>query len=664
MGLRVKLILLVCPPLLLAFVAAWVIATRVAHHGLFAASVGGLATESVGLAHGLSSTLDDTLSDATMLARLELTAATLETKDPKNFRWFADQMVKSKPRYAALVLADAQGKILATNAVDRAGKELPSILGNPLVAPWLYKKGAPDVTLVPASHLDFLAPWLGSDRVAGFHLPVADIVGDVIGSLTVLVSLEELAGLLAGAVAVDGSAVRAAAVVVGGDGRPILVPKKLPLQDAWRNTSLPKDVGVAGDSWDGPGGHRFVISQEPVGGSIRALGWRLAGLRAMEIIEAPVSRLSSRLSIVLGACALGLVVLLAFVAGRMAAPLRRLVAAATGAETGGRLTTLAVESADEAGQLTMAFNDMVRSLNTDLNNQMRSIGSNAARLLGSANDLNATSTEMQRSSSETSEFAAEARRTIEGCVASLDTVSQGTSSMKESISYVAQHAHGARASVEDAVRAAENANAVMKRLEESSIEIESVLRVIGAVANQTKLLALNATIEATRAGEAGRGFGVVAQEVKDLARRVTLSTEDIALKIDSMRTETSHATEAVGVFGKVVDRVAQLSQALSSTAEEQLATTHEIHRNVGEATTAAATAQENVASLSHSAAQTHSGAVATGTAAAMLLEMAGELQGLTTAVRLAPTGDDELGSRDEDATVVDDRPARREPEAA
>ncbi len=640
LGLRGKLVLSLLPMVLAAFAVTWYVAKTAARSGLEAASIGGLTTEAKGLAAAVSSTFDDSLSDAQMLARLDMSAATIENKDPKAFRWFADQMVTSKKRYAALILADNTGKILATNTIGAGNKTLPSIDGQSIDGEaWAMtkKKGkGQDLVLIPAGRPAFVAAWLPQDNAAGFHLQVKDVMGDPIGTLTMLLSLDSVASSLSTAVSAEGGQLRSMAMVVDGAGQPLMVPANVPDRATWQAQRFSKDVAGGAHAWTAPNGGRFLVADENLGGVVSGWGWRLAGLKAIEIVDAPVAALSQRLSVVFGICALALIALVVFLAGRIVAPIRRLLAAATGSENNGRLTTTTVESNDEVGVLTRAFNDMVRALNTDLAKHMKSISGSSAELLSSANQLNHTSAEMTQSSRQTSTFAGTARTSIEDFVASMKTVSEGTSALTTSISYVAEHAHGARSAVEGAVRAATNAGEVMTQLHARSQEIEEVLKVIGSVANQTKLLALNATIEATRAGEFGRGFGVVAQEVKDLARRVSKSTDDIARRIDAMRVDTGRAMDAVKGFQTVIEKVNDISQSLSSTAEQQLATTREIHRHVEGAAGSATAAQENIASLVHSAEDTNRGANDTGRAADSLLRMASDLQGLTTAMRLAP----------------------------
>src|SRR5205823_5747347 len=144
--------------------------------------------------------------------------------------------------------------------------------------------------------------------------------------------------------------------------------------DRWRESRIElAEPDLARSGWTGPAQSDFMLLAESIEGAAAPWRWRLVSLKAQATVEAPVSRLSRNLTLVFALCAALLCLLLAFIAARFAAPLRRLVVAATGAGSGGRLSTIDVESEDEVGQLTMAFNEMVRALNTDLERQMRAI---------------------------------------------------------------------------------------------------------------------------------------------------------------------------------------------------------------------------------------------------------------------------------------------------
>lgn len=142
----------------------------------------------------------------------------------------------------------------------------------------------------------------------------------------------------------------------------------------------------------------------------------------------------------------------------------------------------------------------------------------------------------------------------------------------------------------------------VNRLAEDSQNIGSVLDVIETIADQTNLLALNAAIEAARAGEQGRGFAVVADEVRSLAAKTQQSTEEIKIMIDKLRSGSSEAVQAIAVSNKKmlesVDVVRSAEEALSNitqsisyisatsrqiadSAEQQRKSTEEINRYVG-----------------------------------------------------------------------------------
>ncbi|UTV29944.1 methyl-accepting chemotaxis protein [Photobacterium atrarenae] len=205
------------------------------------------------------------------------------------------------------------------------------------------------------------------------------------------------------------------------------------------------------------------------------------------------------------------------------------------------------------------------------------------------NEISQIATAIHQMSATAQEVASHAEQTAGAAVASQESCNEG----KEVILRNQQ-------SITDLADQVENASGIIKELEHNAQGINAILSTIQDIAEQTNLLALNAAIEAARAGEQGRGFAVVADEVRVLSQRTHSSTEEIRGMIETLQRNThnavetmsqsqdlatnsvdeaNNATRALEQITTSIQEISDMATQISSAAEEQRAVTDEISRN-------------------------------------------------------------------------------------
>ena len=191
---------------------------------------------------------------------------------------------------------------------------------------------------------------------------------------------------------------------------------------------------------------------------------------------------------------------------------------------------------------------------------------------------------------------------------SVENVATGASQLASSVGEISGQVSKAGQVSTEAVGRSRNAAEFMHTLSSSAEQITNVVRLISDIAEQTNLLALNATIEAARAGEAGKGFAVVASEVKALATQSARATEEISAQIQAVQQATSGAMESIGLVETVIEELNDISVSISSAVEEQSFVTKDISSNMSSASDAVNNISGGIESIAGSIEQIRSAA--------------------------------------------------------
>ncbi|XQZ57339.1 methyl-accepting chemotaxis protein [Pseudomonas kribbensis] len=311
--------------------------------------------------------------------------------------------------------------------------------------------------------------------------------------------------------------------------------------------------------------------------------------------------------LIIGSSALALLVglIAAWVITRLiVAPLRSVMLVAQRIAAGDLSATVEVTRRDEIGQLMQSMQQMGAGLSSIVSGLQAGI----EQLASSAQSLSAvteqTNLEVSSQKEETEQVATAMNQmtaTVHDVARNAEEAALAAQTADDKVESGQQVVRQSMARIEQLADSATSASSSIESLSAEIQNIGTVLEVIKSVAEQTNLLALNAAIEAARAGEQGRGFAVVADEVRALARRTQQSTEEIERLVSALRSAAHSSVQqiqssgelvklavsdalqtesALGSIAAAVSLIQQMNQQIAAAAEEQSSVAEEINRSV------------------------------------------------------------------------------------
>jgi methyl-accepting chemotaxis protein len=290
-------------------------------------------------------------------------------------------------------------------------------------------------------------------------------------------------------------------------------------------------------------------------------------------------------------------------------PIQEIVALMNKAETGDLTVHIDYEAKDELGGLANSFNQMIEGVKETV----VQVSEHARSLAASSEEISASTEEIANGAQEQARAAMASSEMMNEMANAVQDISKNAEGAAEATEQTVAAAEQGKKAIEEVLQGMNEISVRIHDLADKSTQIGEIIEVIDDIAEQTNLLALNAAIEAARAGEAGKGFAVVADEVRKLAERSGKATKEISELIESIQENTASSVAAVNagnektnnagvMFEDIVKHVKQSSKRvveILAASEEGASQSQEVLRAVE---SIASVSEETAASVEQTAA--------------------------------------------------------------
>jgi methyl-accepting chemotaxis protein len=256
----------------------------------------------------------------------------------------------------------------------------------------------------------------------------------------------------------------------------------------------------------------------------------------------------------------------------------------------------------------------------------QAIGAIVGSVSSSSNELESAAGALSITAQTTQQLSTMVATASEETSIDIRLVASASEELARSIDEIARQVQESTKIAGEAVRQAQATNSRIADQSKAATRISEVIKLITAVAEQTNLLALNATIEAARAGSAGKGFAVVAQEVKALAAQTARATDEIARQISEMQMTTEESVLAIKGIGATIQRISDITFALTTAVEHQGVTSRQIAQNVGQVAERTERVASDITHVDRGASETGAASAKVLNSAKLLASESGELK--------------------------------------